>query len=117
MPTTSMPSPNYVVASEPVDTTACGPAVIIGRDELIGAVTDLKSQDDKNILIWGAGQLTDVLSAAGLLDEYQISIVPVIKGDGESLFRQASAATLELTDSKTFGIGAVLLTYRPVHQN
>ncbi|WP_330230427.1 dihydrofolate reductase family protein [Nocardia sp. NBC_00508] len=106
----------YVVASEPVDTTAWGPAEVIGGDELIATVTELKNRDGRDILIWGTGRLTDALSAAGLLDEYRISIVPVIKGGGQPLFRPASAATLELADSTTFGTGAVALTYRPVGQ-
>ncbi|MCU1360378.1 MAG: deaminase [Ilumatobacteraceae bacterium] len=49
----------------------------------------------------------------GLLDEYQISWAPVIKGGGQPLFRPASAGTLELLDTRTFATGAVIHTYRP----
>lgn len=49
--------------------------------------------------------------AAGLLDEYRICTSPIIKGGGEPLFRPASAATLELVDTRTFATGAVIHAY------
>lgn len=102
---------HYVVASQPVDTTVWEPTVVIDGAELIDEVRALKESEGGNILIWGAGQLTDALAAAGLLDEYRIGTYPVIKGGGEPLFRAASAATLEHLDTKTFASGAVIQTY------
>ncbi|MFB4300518.1 dihydrofolate reductase family protein [Actinomadura sp. NTSP31] len=105
----------YVVASQPVDTSAWNPTTVIDGADLAGAVTDLKKQDGGDILIWGNGRLTDGLAAAGLLDEYKIWIYPVIKGSGEPLFRPESAGTVELAGSVTFPSGVVVLTYRPVN--
>ncbi|OLT11181.1 deaminase [Actinomadura sp. CNU-125] len=102
----------YVVASEPVDTSAWNPTTVIDGDDLAGAVGDLKKQDGGDILVWGSGRLTDGLAAAGLLDEYKIWLCPVVKGSGEPLFRPESAGTLDLVDSVTFPSGVVLLTYR-----
>ncbi|MFD0901886.1 dihydrofolate reductase family protein [Actinomadura sediminis] len=104
----------YVVASEPVDTSAWNPTTVIDGNDLAGAVTDLKKQEGGDILVWGTGRLTDGLAATGLLDEYKIWLCPVVKGSGEPLFRPASAGTLELVDSVTFPSGVVLLTYRPL---
>jgi dihydrofolate reductase len=104
----------YVVANGPVDTTAWGPATVISGDDLVAAVTELKEKDGGDILIWGTGRLTDALVAAGLLDEYRVWTYPVIKGNGESLFRPESATALELVDCTTFDTGVVVLTYRPV---
>jgi dihydrofolate reductase len=103
----------YAVASKPVDTSAWNPTVVIPGDDLVSRVTALKEQDGADILIWGTGRLTDALTAAGLLDEYRIWVCPVIKGNGEPLFRESSATTLDLLDTTTFGTGAVVLTYRP----
>jgi dihydrofolate reductase len=105
--------PKYVVASQPVDASAWNPTTVIPGDDLVAHVTKLKEQDGKDILIWGCGRLTDALAQAGLLDEYKVWIFPVIKGQGEPLFRVDSAATLALTDSTTFAGGTVVLTYRP----
>ncbi|MFB6784894.1 dihydrofolate reductase family protein [Streptomyces sp. NPDC056352] len=105
--------PKYVVASEPVDTAAWGPAAVIPGGELVGTVDRLKQQDGADILVWGSGRLTDDLAAAGLLDEYRIWVYPVIKGDGRPLFRPASTCPVELADAVTFDSGVVVLTYRP----
>jgi dihydrofolate reductase len=104
----------YVVASQPVDTTAWDPTVVIAGADLLDEVGRLKQTDGGDIVIWGTGQLTDALAAAGLLDEYRINTSPVIKGGGEPLFRAASAGTLELVDTKVFDTGAVVHAYRPV---
>jgi dihydrofolate reductase len=104
----------YVVATQPVDTSAWDPTVVIDGADVIDEVARLKATEGGDILIWGTGQLSDALAAAGLLDEYRICTSPIIKGGGEPLFRAASAGTLELLDTKVFGSGAVLHAYRPV---
>jgi dihydrofolate reductase len=104
---------HYVVATQPVDTTVWEPTVVIAGADLIDEVHRLKQADGGDILIWGTGQLTDALAAAGLLDEYRICTFPVIKGGGEPLFRPASAGTLELVETTTYATGAVIHTYKP----
>jgi len=104
----------YVVASEPVDTSAWAPTVVIAGEDLIDEVTALKQGDGGDVAIWGTGRLTDALAAAGLLDEYRICTSPIIKGDGEPLFRPESAGRTELVDTRVFGTGAVMHAYRPV---
>jgi dihydrofolate reductase len=103
----------YVVASKPVDTTAWDPTVVIAGPDLVDEVSRLRKAKGGDILIWGTGQLTDTLVAAGLLDEYRICTSPVIKGSGESLFRAASAGPVDLLDTKVFATGAVIHAYRP----
>ena len=103
----------YVVASQPVDPTAWDPTVVIAGADLLDEVSRLKQAEGGDIVIWGTGQLTDALAAAGLLDEYWICTSPVIKGAGEPLFRPASAGTVELHDTKIFATGAVIHAYRP----
>jgi dihydrofolate reductase len=103
----------YVVASEPVDTAAWDPTVVIAGSDLIDEVSRLKQADGGDIVTWGTGRLTDALAAAGLLDEYRICTSPVIKGGGEPVFRPASRGTVELLDTRTFATGAVVHAYRP----
>ncbi|WP_346277664.1 hypothetical protein [Pseudonocardia sp.] len=40
--------------------------------------------------IWGCERLTDGLMEHGLLDEYRALGLPVIRGEGQRLFREAS---------------------------
>ncbi|MFC5752935.1 dihydrofolate reductase family protein [Actinomadura rugatobispora] len=103
----------YVVASRPVDTSAWNPTVAIDGTDLAGQITDLKKQDGGDILIWGSGRLTDGLAAHGLLDEYRVWIYPVLKGEGEPLFRPGSVTGIEAAGATTFESGVTVLTYRP----
>ena len=103
----------YVVASQPVDATAWEPTVVIAGPNLLDEVSRLKQVEGGDIIIWGTGQLTDALAAAGLLDEYRICTSPVIKGGGEPLFRPASTGTVEVLDTKVFATGAIVHAYRP----
>jgi dihydrofolate reductase len=103
----------YVVSSTLEKPAAWDNSHIIAGDELVEAVTALKSEDGRDILIWGNGRLTDDLAKHGLLEEYKVWICPVIKGGGEALFRPESVGTVELLDSTTFTSGVVVLTYRP----
>jgi dihydrofolate reductase len=102
----------HVVASEPVDTDAWGPATVIAGSDLVESVTQLKQSPGGDILIWGTGRLTDDLAAAGLLDEYRLWIHPVVTGGGEPLFRSESRTGLEHAETTTFDTGLVVLTYR-----
>lgn len=103
----------YVVTSQQVDTTAWNPTVAIPGDELAAQVTKLKEQDGDDILIWGNGRLTDGLAEHGLLDEYRVWIYPVLKGQGEPLFRPGSVTGIEPAGTTAFTSGVVVLTYKP----
>jgi dihydrofolate reductase len=103
----------YVVASQSVDTAAWNPTVVVPGDDLTTEITKLKEQDGGDILIWGNGRLTDHLATAGLLDEYRIWIYPVLKGQGEPLFRPGSVTGVELAGSTTFTSGVTVLAYEP----
>lgn len=104
---------HYVVASQPVDTSAWDPTVVIAGADLVDEAARLKQAEGGDILIWGTGQLTDALASAGLLDEYRIGTFPIIKGGGDPLFRTASAGSVELVDTTVFATGAVIHVYRP----
>ena len=101
----------YVVASEPVDTVAWGPATVVAGPDLVDSVGKLKRDGDGHVLVWGNGRLTDALSTAGLLDEYRVWVYPVIKGGGEPLFRPESRTGLEHAGTTTFDSGLVVLSY------
>ena len=49
------------------------------------AVTKLKGGNE-NLLMYGSGQLSETLRAAGLIDEYRLLICPVVLGEGRKLF-------------------------------
>jgi dihydrofolate reductase len=109
----------YAVSSTlaPSALTAWDNSTLIPGDDLVTEVTKLKEQPGKNILMWGCGRLTDALMEHGLLDEYRLWVCPVIRGEGQRLFRDGVAATLEMAGTTQFRGGSVVLTYRPVNAN
>ncbi|HET8630215.1 MAG TPA: dihydrofolate reductase family protein [Thermomicrobiales bacterium] len=104
--------PKYVVSTT-LDKAEWNNSTII-RDDVPNAVSRLKEQYDRDILVAGSGVLLETLRQHDLVDEYRFMIHPIILGHGEKpLFRQGNEATLQLVDSKTTGKGVVILTYRP----
>jgi dihydrofolate reductase len=77
-------------------------------------VLKLKRQPGRDILIFGSTDLVKALMQHDLIDEYRLMIFPVILGKGKRLFADGLDTTaLKLADTKVFGSGVVLLTYRP----
>ncbi|GAA4604926.1 dihydrofolate reductase [Actinoplanes octamycinicus] len=55
-------------------------------DDLPGAVTELKVQPGKDLLLTGGAGLAAALTEHGLIDEYHIAVHPVVLGGGRKLF-------------------------------
>ncbi len=81
-----------------------------------GALTDqiatLKRQPGKDIVATGSITLVRSLVQENLVDAYRLFVWPVILGRGRRLFPEGIASTLRLIETKTFGSGVVLLSYR-----
>jgi dihydrofolate reductase len=68
---------------------------------------------DKDIYLFGGGQLLTQFIEQNLLDELSIAIVPIILGEGIPLFRHFSLPKrLLLTKHQTYASGMILLDYR-----
>jgi dihydrofolate reductase len=62
----------------------------------------------------GSGNLVQSLMKRGLVDQYNLWVYPLLLGSGKRLFGDGTMPTaLRLVESKTFGNGAVLLSYQP----
>ena len=77
--------------------------------DVVDAATDLKAGSE-NLLVYGSGQLTETLRAAGLIDEYRLLICPIVLGEGRKLFTGTAPSEFTVTDSRTAPSGMVLLT-------
>ena len=88
-------------------------ASLIKGDVAEGLAT-IKAQDGGDILKYGVSNLDQTLLANKLVDEYQLSILPIWLGDGKRAFQDVdpSLVRLELTDTRRFESGIVTLTYR-----
>lgn len=83
-------------------------ATFLARD-VVEEVARLKAGEE-NLLIYGSGQLTESLRAAGLIDEYRLLICPLVLGEGRRLFTGVAPSEFTVTDNRTAPSGMVLLT-------
>ena len=75
-------------------------------------VSKLKSESGKNIYCDGGAEIVKLFMQQNLIDEYTISIIPTILGDGKRLFKGGvNAINLKLQSSKQFESGLVQLRY------
>ena len=74
----------------------------------------LKGGSGSDMAIMGSGTIVAPLAAEGLIDQYQLVIVPVVLGAGRTLFEGLSVKlNLRLEATRSFANGNVLLTYEP----
>lgn len=83
--------------------------------DVVQRVRELKAQDGKDVWLCGGGRLASVLHGAGLIDRLIVKLNPIVFGSGIPLFAEAhETASLELTGTRTFDSGHVVLWYRIV---
>ncbi len=79
------------------------------------SVSELK-QEGKPLVVLGSGELLRTLVRHGLVDEYLLTIHPLVLGSGRRLFASdGHTAKLQLVDSVTTTTGVLIGTYRPAH--
>jgi dihydrofolate reductase len=75
----------------------------------------LKQEPGPNIVIMGSGSIVAQLADAGLVDEFQIVLNPLVVGNGRTLFEGVKRKLpMKLARSRAFGNGNVVLYYEPV---
>lgn len=75
-------------------------------------LNNLNKEKGKNIYCDGGGEIVKLLMAQNLIDEYIISIIPIMLGDGKRLFLgETKMINLKLKSSKQFETGLVQLHY------
>ena len=75
-------------------------------------IMQLKHEGGKDLIIWGGVGLVSSFMQMSLIDEYRISIAPVVLGNGmKPLINALEKTELKLLDMTTFSNGVVLLCY------
>ena len=88
--------PIYILSRNPAPAWAADRPAVHYVSDLEAAVRDAKdAAGDKNVLVHGAG-ITQRALTAGLLDELEIHLIPVLMGDGRRLFEHLGVAPREL---------------------
>jgi dihydrofolate reductase len=87
------------------------------KGDVAVAVATLKGQPGSDLVVLGSGDLVQALMRYNLVDEYVLSIHPLVLGSGRRFFPDHGPfAALRLIDSKTTTTGVVMATYRPAEQ-
>jgi dihydrofolate reductase len=110
--------PKYVVSTTLGDADlfdGWGPTTILrSSDEVAG----LKQSDGGAIFIHGSAELARRLSAADLIDRYNLLVFPVLLGAGKSLFSRddRDKRQLRLRESESYSNGVTKLLYDVVRE-
>jgi dihydrofolate reductase len=75
------------------------------------AVRELKASAGRDLTVGGPALAAQAI-AAGLVDEYQLFVVPVVVGGGKRSLPDRARLQLDLLDERRFGRGVVYLRYR-----
>ena len=82
------------------------------RGEPASEIARIKQTPGPDMTVLGSGTIVAQLAAAGLIDEVQLLVCPVLLGSGKSQFADVSARPWwTLSRSKTFKNGRVFLAY------
>ena len=82
------------------------------KGDLVSEAMRLKKQLGPDLQILGSGSIVSQLTDAGLIDEYQIVVTPIVLGRGRTLFETVkNKLPLGLTSTRQFKNGNVVLTY------
>jgi dihydrofolate reductase len=77
-------------------------------------IARLKNGDGPQLTVLGSGSIVKQLTIAGLIDDYQLMLCPVILGSGRTLFGGTPGRpVLKLAGSHVFKNGRVFLHYTP----
>ena len=103
-----------IVFSNSLSNASWAGARIVGGD-IVRYVRTLRASPGKDMTILGSGSIISLFTEQGLVDGYQFMIDPVALPEGVPVFHGIKRKiTLQLTNSKVFSNGIVLLEYQPV---
>ncbi len=72
----------------------------------------MKRQPGKDIMLIGGGEIASAFMEADLIDDYCVTVYPVVLGEGKPLFKEmTNRISLKLERSRTFKSGPVELRY------
>jgi len=103
-----------IVFSTTLDTVEWNNSRLV-KDHVEEEINKLKQKQGKDMVILGSPRFAHYLMQLDLIDEYKITISPVLIGSGLPLFQGIQEKTnLKLIENKTFTSGAIGLHYQKI---
>src|SRR5215210_8062270 len=105
---TAMNETPKAVFSRTLEEAGWGPAEIFGGD-LAAAIAELKARDDEGtVLVHGGPDFARSVTRLGVVDEYQLTTVPIAIGAGHSPFADLGEhLKLDVVEEERFSSGAL----------
>ncbi|MCY1119977.1 dihydrofolate reductase family protein [Bacillus safensis] len=86
---------------------------ILINDNIVEEVNKLKKKPGRDIWLYGGSSLITTFINLGLVDEFRLSVHPIILGEGKPLFIDINKRiNLQIVETQKFSSGVVQLTYR-----
>ena len=90
---------------------------VLIKDNIAEEINKLKSEPGRDIWLYGGASLITTFINLNLVDEYRLSVHPVILGAGKPLFIDINQRLgLKLVDTRSFSSGVVQLSYHPINK-
>lgn len=87
---------------------------LLSADDAVGDISHLRARDGGDLVLMGSASLAKALLAAGLVDELNLMIEPILLGGGKRIFPEdGTARPMKLVKSVTAGTGVQVCTYNP----
>jgi dihydrofolate reductase len=103
---------SYIITHRELARPPIPAAIEFYQGDLAALVGRIKNESQKDIWLVGGGVLNAQFMAAGLIDEYQMTLMPIALGEGLALFPGLPQHTrLRLKSHKVYPNGALSLTY------
>lgn len=101
-----------VVFSRTINTATWNNTRVVNGDP-VDEVRHLKEARGPDLVILGSGTIVAVLERAGLIDEYQVVVHPVVLGKGRTMFEGLDhKSDFQLSRARVFGNGNMLGCYQ-----
>ena len=85
------------------------------KGDIAAEVRRLKQEPGPDMVILGSGSIVSQLTAARLIDEYQVVLNPIVLGNGRTMFAGVEGrVSLTLKKTRPFSNGNVVLWYEPI---
>lgn len=94
--------------------TKNGDDAVYIQGDIPGTIARLKNQPGGDIWLYGGAGLITTFVNEGLVDEFRLSVHPVVLGEGKPLFTDVrERLDLKLAGTRSFPSGVVQLIYHP----
>ena len=101
--------PKYVVSS--TLKTVDWPGSTLVKGHVADEIRKLKQRPGGDLLLSGSAQLFNAMMQEDLIDLYRIMLHPIVLGKGKRLFADSATKHLDLTETKRFSKGTVVLEF------